>query len=175
MDSRWLPEDASRRRIRPCGLADRPLDVYHILVFMDSSHYGNYRLLTRFRDYSSIFWMQAILLNRIQHVVVPTHDRQTGRLNSWLSKLLPIDTSATQTRFLLRSASLYLLWKSLLLMGAILLQAFDMFPDISLLEGLRQRAAMVNMVDVCWSSFVAVCVAMAIDTFTRGLDGGYVY
>jgi hypothetical protein len=62
-----------------------------------------------------------------------------------------------------------------LLMGAILLQAFDMFPKISLLEGLRQRALMINMVDVCWSSFVAVCVAMATGTFTRGLDGRYVY
>jgi hypothetical protein len=124
--------------------------------------------------YSLIFRTQAILLNRIQHVVVPTHDPQAGRLNSWLSKLLPIDASATQTRFLLRSASLYLLWKSLLLMGAILLQAFGMFPDIPLLESLRQRASTTNMVDVCWSSFVAICVAMAISTFTRGLDGRYV-
>lgn len=56
-------------------------------------------------------------------------------------------------------------------MGAIALLAFGVFPDIRPLASLKEWALTENMVDVCWSSFLAVCVAMAISTFTRGLDG----
>lgn len=71
----------------------------------------------------------------------------------------------------MRSFSLYLLYKSLLQMTIIVLQAFDLFPDLKVLSPLVKWASHASMVDVSWSAFVAVCAAMIIGTFNRGLDG----
>jgi len=58
-------------------------------------------------------------------------------------------------------------------MAVIVLQAFDLYPSIQLLAPLGQWASMASMIDVCWSSFVAVCAGMIVSNFTRGLDGRY--
>jgi steroid 5-alpha reductase family enzyme len=71
----------------------------------------------------------------------------------------------------MRSFSLYLLYKSVLRMTIIVLQAFDLFPDFKFLSPLSKWASHASMVDVSWSAFVAVCVALTIGTFNRGLDG----
>lgn len=122
-------------------------------------------------SYAISLLLMAIVINRIQHIVAPVHEVHATGLGSWRSKLLPIDPTSTRTRFLIRSISLYLLWKSLICQAIILLQAFDLYPSSSVFAPLGQSIGMLSMVDVCWSSFVAVCAAMTINTFTRSLDG----
>jgi uncharacterized membrane protein len=56
-------------------------------------------------------------------------------------------------------------------MGIIVLQAFDLYPAIQMLAPLGRWASMASMIDICWSSFVAVCAGLTVGTFTRGLDG----
>lgn len=127
--------------------------------------------VTSFYAYSLIF--MAIILNRIQHVVAPAQSHRARTLQSWCSWLFPIDASATPTRFIMRSVSLYLLWKSALRMTVIVFQAFDAFPAMRILEPLGRWASASSMIDVCRSSFVAVCSGMVVSSFTRGLDGSH--
>lgn len=114
---------------------------------------------------------QAILLNRIQHIVVPPRGHTPGRLGMWFPRLFPINANSTSTRLFMRAPSLYLLYKSLLRITIILLQAFEVYPTARIFSGIGQWAANASMVDVCWSTFGAVCAALIVGTFNRGLDG----
>jgi hypothetical protein len=91
-----------------------------------------------------------------------------------LALLLPLNLSSTFSRALIRCPSLYLLWRSLARLTVILLQASDLFPSSSWLSPIAEWGSLVEMKDVCWSTFVSICVALSIEALMRGLEGRYV-
>jgi hypothetical protein len=128
---------------------------------------------------------QAVLLNRIQNIVVPPRhplvyrlsrshrNQQTSRLRWLYYSILPLDFSSTLARLIFRIPTIYLLSKALALWTVILLQTADLFPSWqwSWLVGLGKWAAEKEMEDVCWFSFGAVCAALCVGALTRGLEG----
>ncbi|KZS89969.1 hypothetical protein SISNIDRAFT_525442 [Sistotremastrum niveocremeum HHB9708] len=122
----------------------------------------------------------VFLLNRMQHLVVPTRDslvRQWRRSNPivrhvWAS-FLPVDLSSTTARFVLHSPSLALLLYSLLLMSVTLLQTSGLFPkwQVEWLQSLGDWASKKHMRDICWITFGAVCSSLTVEQLVRGLEG----
>ncbi|GJJ12332.1 hypothetical protein Clacol_006573 [Clathrus columnatus] len=135
--------------------------------------------------YAIALVLMALLLNRIQHIVVPPRQTLLRRLARHYSRnrqrqstfrflislLLPINLSSTTTRAIFRLPSLYLLWRSLLLLTVILLQTCNLFPSLSWLKHLGDWAAQINMKEACWATFLSVCIALAIEALMRGLEG----
>ncbi|CEL59559.1 Protein ASI3 OS=Saccharomyces cerevisiae (strain ATCC 204508 / S288c) GN=ASI3 PE=1 SV=2 [Rhizoctonia solani AG-1 IB] len=125
--------------------------------------------------------LMAVLLNRIANVVVPPRQnpllRRYSRRRRWLPSLLPINISATHTRFISRVPSMGLLATSLFLLTIALVQAADIWEPLDMEPGriwyleLCRWAAEKEMAHVCWTTYVAVCVAMVMNTLTRGLEG----
>lgn len=125
--------------------------------------------------------LQALLLNRIQHIVVPPRRSFVYRVmrsrrslfHAFLYSFFPINLSSTACRLTLRIPSLFFLFKSLALLSVILLQASELFPatNITWIQSIGQWAAQKNMADVCWSTFGAVCLALIMGALTRGLEG----
>ncbi|EJD02179.1 uncharacterized protein FOMMEDRAFT_168701 [Fomitiporia mediterranea MF3/22] len=123
----------------------------------------------------------ALLLNRIQHIVVPPRRSLAYRIvrsrrsvfHALFYSFFPVDLSSTAYRFTLRIPSLYLLYKSLALLFVILLQVSNLFPSakISWLQRLGGWAERKEMEDVCWSIFGTVCTALVVGALTRGLEG----
>ncbi|KAL5511351.1 hypothetical protein ACEPAH_4567 [Sanghuangporus vaninii] len=123
----------------------------------------------------------ALLLNRIQHIVVPSRRTLAYRIlrsrrslfHALFYSFFPIDLSSTAYRFTLRIPSLYLLYKSLLLIIVILLQVSNIFPSTNIrwLRALDHWAGRKEMEDICWSIFGTVCIALVIGALTRGLEG----
>ncbi|EUC57768.1 daxx domain protein, putative [Rhizoctonia solani AG-3 Rhs1AP] len=126
--------------------------------------------------------LMAVLLNRISNVVVPPRQapprrQYSSRRQRWLPSLLPINISATHTRFISRVPSIGLLATSLFLLSIALLQAADIWQPLDMrpyriwyLE-LCRWAGEKEMAYVCWTTYIAVCVAMVMNTLTRGLEG----
>lgn len=124
---------------------------------------------------------KALLLNRIQHIVVPPRRSFAYRLirsrrsvlHAFFYTFFPIDLSSTGYRLALRIPSLYYLLKSLSLLTVILLQVSNLWPSIgfSWVQAISQWASQKEMTDVCWSTFGAVCFALVITALTRGLEG----
>ncbi|KAF8499950.1 hypothetical protein JB92DRAFT_3089932 [Gautieria morchelliformis] len=132
--------------------------------------------------YALTLLAMALLLNRIQHIVVPPRHSLLRRLSRHsrshqstlrllLALLIPLNLSATRSRVLLRLPSLCLLWRALARFAVILLQAADLFPAASSLAPVAAWGARPEMKHVCWSTFTAVCVALAIEALMRGLEG----
>ncbi|GAB1520057.1 hypothetical protein RhiTH_003130 [Rhizoctonia solani] len=125
--------------------------------------------------------LMAVLLNRITNVVVPPRQnpplRRYSRRRRWLPSLLPINISATHTRFISRVPSMTLLATSLFLLTIALVQAADIWEPLDMEPGriwyleLCRWAAEKEMAYVCWTTYLAVCVAMVMNTLTRGLEG----
>lgn len=127
----------------------------------------------------------ALLLNRIQNIVVPSrrpplhhtpsaHDLQ-GRwvLRMILPSIFPIDLSSTYSRMVLRLPSMYFIFKSLVLWTILALQASDYLSSTAWkpLQLLDKWAARKEMDEICWSTFLAICGALCIGALTRGLEG----
>lgn len=91
-----------------------------------------------------------------------------------MAVFLPLNFASTLSRVSIRCPSLYLLWRSLARLTVILLQASDLFPSSSWLDPVAEWASRAEMKDVCWSTFVSVCVALSIEALMRGLEGRYV-
>ncbi|KAF8582297.1 hypothetical protein K439DRAFT_1635411 [Ramaria rubella] len=135
--------------------------------------------------YALALLLMALLLNRIQHIVVPPRHTLVRRLarhyvysrsrqskfRFMLSLLLPLNLSSTVSRALIRSPSIYLLWRSLALFTIILLQASDLFPSASWLSPAAEWGNKTEMKEVCWNTFTSVCVALSIEALMRGLEG----
>lgn len=79
----------------------------------------------------------------------------------------------TTCRIILRLPSLYYLYKATSLFLVVLLQACNLFPatQFEWVQSIGQWAAQKEMSDVCWSVYGAVCLALIIGSFTRGLEG----
>ncbi|TDL24881.1 hypothetical protein BD410DRAFT_766450 [Rickenella mellea] len=123
----------------------------------------------------------ALLLNRIQHIVVPPRQTFTERLTrsrrSILQALLystfPINLNSTTYRLAFRIPSLYLLFRSLLLLTIILLQGSNLWPSSNYrwLNVIGEWAGQKEFGEVCWSTFGAICAALGVGALTRGLEG----
>ncbi|KAI0053945.1 hypothetical protein FA95DRAFT_1480416 [Auriscalpium vulgare] len=134
--------------------------------------------------YAVTLFAMALLLNRIQHIVVPSrhpssylHDHHHQGRFSFLRfiypTLFPIDLSSTLSRALFRIPSLYFIYKALALWLVILLQGTDYFPSTpwDFLQNLGAWTAEKDMEEVCWFTLMAVCGALCIGALTRGLEG----
>ncbi|KAI0273512.1 hypothetical protein BC834DRAFT_854155 [Gloeopeniophorella convolvens] len=136
--------------------------------------------------YAVSLFAMALLLNRIQNIVVPGrrpplhHGRSdTGPRSRWavlrliLPSIFPIDLSSTYSRTILRLPTLYYILRSLVLWSVLFLQASDRFPS-SLwkpLQMLDEWASRQEMDDICWSTFLSVCGVLCVGALTRGLEG----
>lgn len=133
-------------------------------------------------DKHSLF-KQAAVLSRIQHIVTPPratprHIRPLPERNKvwnvistiWFY-ILPVNMSSTFTRAVFRLPTLYLLYRSFILQLTVWLQATGTMPQWPILKPLNDWAAYLDMGQICWMSFSAVCAALFMNALTRGLDG----
>ena len=88
-----------------------------------------------------------------------------------LALLLPLNLTSTPSRALIRAPSLFLLWRSLTRFFVILLQTSDFFPSAPSLSLAAEWGNRAEMKEVCWSTFMSVCVALSIEALMRGLEG----
>ncbi|OSX65677.1 hypothetical protein POSPLADRAFT_1044986 [Postia placenta MAD-698-R-SB12] len=131
-------------------------------------------------------FVMAIVLNRIQNIVVPPRSSLAMRIHAarvrrdrwalyrmFIGVILPIDLSSTRSRALFRIPSVYVLAKSLLIWIVLLLQASHLFPTWKWdwLQSLGSWVSQKQMEDICWFTFTSTCVALAVGAFTNGLEG----
>jgi hypothetical protein len=127
--------------------------------------------------------IQAVLLNRIQNIVVPppylftyrmARTPRTGAslIRSIYYYVLPLDFASTPPRLVFRLPSLYFICRALLMWSVILLQVADMYPSWPRgVKSLGNWVARKEMEEICWSTFCSVCGTLCISALTRGLDG----
>ncbi|KAL4067841.1 hypothetical protein J3A83DRAFT_4359717 [Scleroderma citrinum] len=126
--------------------------------------------------------IMAILLHRIQNIVVPPRHHFLNRsplqrnrvVSHFLFCIFPLDLSSSSVRFALRLPTLYFLSKSLLLWTFTLAQTTNQFPPWTSpsLLALANWVARQEMATLCWSTFCSVCGALCVEALTRGLEGG---
>ncbi|KAI0034050.1 hypothetical protein K488DRAFT_46407 [Vararia minispora EC-137] len=132
--------------------------------------------------YAAGILVMAIVLNRVQHIVVPSrrNPRLTAderrRLPFWRylgALIFPVDLSSTLSRTILRIPTLFFLSKALGLWIIVLLQSLDWYPNLSWswIRRLGDHTSSLPMDKLCWSSFLAVCGALCVGALTSGLEG----
>ncbi|KAH9997603.1 hypothetical protein BJV77DRAFT_1059016 [Russula vinacea] len=133
--------------------------------------------------YAIYLFAMALLLNRIQNIVVPSRPPPQRHaldlrsrpvfLRAFLPSVFPIDLSSTFSRVVLRLPTMYLILESLLLWSILLLQAADCFPPSSWkpFRLLDDWAAHKEMDEICWFTFRAICAALFVGALTKGLEG----
>ncbi|KAF8275143.1 hypothetical protein EI94DRAFT_1712450 [Lactarius quietus] len=135
--------------------------------------------------YAVSLFAMALLLNRIQNIVVPSRQPQLHHTRSahdlqgrWVFRMIlpsifPMDLSSTYSRTVLRLPSMYYISKSLVLWSILALQASDCLSSTHWkpLRLLDNWAARKEMDEICWSTFLAICGALCIGALTRGLEG----
>ena len=116
---------------------------------------------------------QAVLIHRIQNIVVPprhrprrVHPRSLFPHVAYRA-IFPLDFSSSFVRLVLRLPSLYFLSKSLLLWSTTLAQTAHKFPPHALAEWVAQY----DTAALCWFTFCSVCGALCLEALTRGLEG----
>jgi len=135
----------------------------------------------------TLVFTQALLLNRIQNIVVPSrrpplHQPRSGfSLRArWafhrmvLPSVFPVDLSRTYSRVILRLPTIYYILKCLVIWSVLLLQASDYFLSSQWkpFQFLDDWVARKEMDDICWLTFRAVCGALCVGALTKGLEGG---
>ncbi|KAG7448355.1 uncharacterized protein BT62DRAFT_766865 [Guyanagaster necrorhizus] len=126
----------------------------------------------------------AVLMHRIQNIVVPTRFPNASQLNSQRRRrvslrrrlynaLLPMDVSRTSTRLALHMPSLYYMCKMLLMWTLLLLKSADLCPEYEsgTMHDLLRWSEQREMNQIAWSTFCAVCAAFCVEGFVKGLDG----
>lgn len=125
----------------------------------------------------------AVLMHRIQNIVVPTRFPNASQLNSqrrhsslirrFYNALLPLDVSRTSTRLALHIPSLYYMCKMLLMWSLLLLKSADLCPEYEsgTIHDLLDWSQQKEMNQIAWSTFCAVCAAFCVEGFVKGLDG----
>lgn len=122
-------------------------------------------------------------MSRIRHVVTPPRaNPRHGRPHPDQNKvwnmiytiwfyILPVNMSSVLTRVAFRGPTLYLLYRSFILQLVVWLQVTGTMPQWPILKSLNDWAAHMDMGQMCWMSFGAVCAALFMNALTRGLDG----
>ncbi|KAJ7264011.1 hypothetical protein B0H12DRAFT_1180471 [Mycena haematopus] len=130
----------------------------------------------------------AVLLHRIQNIVVParssSHSRNVSQgpthrfygyntVRRLYGSVLPLDVTQTSTRLAFHLPTLYFLSKMLFVWTVILLQTSDLYPtwDSGYIYSLGQWTQGMEMTQICWKTFCSICAAFAMEAFVRGLDG----
>lgn len=149
------------------------------LCVMVSPRNASLHSLVILHDWWSPF--QALLLNRIQHIVVPPRHTMALRMirsrrsmfHALFYAIFPVNLSSTPTRIAFRIPSIFFLLKSLLLLFTIILQVAGMFPNmnVEVVQSLAAWASHKEMDDVCWSLFGTVCLSVLVEAITLGLEG----
>lgn len=126
--------------------------------------------------------VMAILLHRIQNIVVPPRHHfpnrtplQRNRPFSYLlHSIFPLDLSSSRVRLVLRTPTLYFLGKSLLIWVITLAQTANKFSFLGSpwLLSYGNWVAHQEMATLCWSTFCSVCGVLCMEALTRGLEGG---
>ncbi|KAI6045632.1 hypothetical protein EDC04DRAFT_2634109 [Pisolithus marmoratus] len=120
--------------------------------------------------------VMAILLHRIQNIVVPPRPPlQRNRPFAYLlHSIFPLDLSSSRVRLVLRTPTLYFLGRSLLMWIITLAQTANKFSPIGSpwLLSLGTWVAQREMATLCWSTFCSVCGVLCMEALTRGLEGG---
>ncbi|KAJ7695984.1 hypothetical protein B0H17DRAFT_412996 [Mycena rosella] len=130
----------------------------------------------------------ALLMHRIQNIVVPPRSSSQSRhargpARHWhgyttarrlYALVLPLDLTRTTTRLAFHLPTLYFLCKMFLIWTVILLQTSNLFPpwESGYIFSLGQWTQRMEMHDVCWRTFCAICAAFSMEAIVRGLDGG---
>lgn len=127
--------------------------------------------------------IMAVLLHRIRNIVVP-RDQFISRFTSTtalrpfpyssIPSVFPLDLSSSISRLVLRSPSLYFIFKMVVIWLIVLAQAADKFPtwNSSWLQSVGTYVAQRETADLCWSTFCAVCGVLCMEGVTHGLEGG---
>ncbi|KAF8868869.1 hypothetical protein BD779DRAFT_824016 [Infundibulicybe gibba] len=132
--------------------------------------------------------IMAIIMHRIQNTTIPTrlpHRFEGARpdqsrsygytliFRRARSLFFPLNLSHIPTRVGLHLPSLYLLLKILLLWGTLVLQSFGLYPALgfSWVTRLGEWSSSMEMSQVCWMTFCAICMAFSVEGFVRALDG----
>ncbi|KAF9227586.1 hypothetical protein BS17DRAFT_773994 [Gyrodon lividus] len=128
--------------------------------------------------------VMAVLMHRIQNIVVPPGHQFTNRFirpprrhilfQAVYRSILPLNLSSSLVRLIVRLPSLYFVAKSLFLWTIVLAQTADTSPswDSSWFQSLGSWAGQQEMAALCWSTFCSVCGALCVEALTRGLEGG---
>ncbi|KAG1762656.1 hypothetical protein EDD22DRAFT_890747 [Suillus occidentalis] len=127
--------------------------------------------------------MMAVLLHRIRNIVVPrnqfiTRFTRTTRHRAFpysaIPSVFPLDLSSSTTRLVLRSPSLYLIFKMVGIWLVVLAQAADKFPawNSSWVQSVGTYVSQRETADLCWATFCAVCGVLCMEGLTHGLEGG---
>ncbi|KII88186.1 hypothetical protein PLICRDRAFT_161069 [Plicaturopsis crispa FD-325 SS-3] len=128
--------------------------------------------------------IMAVVCNRIQNIVSPSRNpfryrlARQGRSRMSIARALwfsvfPLDLSSTTCRIMLRIPTLYFLGKVLFLWSVVLLQVsgFLSSEGSGWLQTATSYVAELEMEDICWRTFGAVCGAIIVDGFNHGLEG----
>ncbi|KAF7299202.1 hypothetical protein MIND_00868900 [Mycena indigotica] len=129
-------------------------------------------------------FLLAVVMHRIQNIVVPPrsasrshdHSRSHNLVQRVWNAVLPLDLTRTSTRLAFQLPTLYFLSKQLLIWAAILLQVSDLYPvnrPGGYIASFGQWTQRLEMDEVCFRTFMAICAAFAMESFVRGLDGGF--
>ncbi|THU80622.1 hypothetical protein K435DRAFT_767892 [Dendrothele bispora CBS 962.96] len=134
--------------------------------------------------YMAGLFLMAVLMHRIENVVVPTRiphpagrpsrrSRNTSIQERIYRSFLPLNLNKTSTRLALHLPTLYFLCRMLVLWSLLILQTADLFPRIEsgVMHDLGVWSQTREMKDVSWQTFCAVCAAFCVETFVKGLDG----
>ncbi|KAG1890818.1 hypothetical protein F4604DRAFT_1876097 [Suillus subluteus] len=119
--------------------------------------------------------MMVFLLHRIRNIVVPRDQfinrfTRTRRLRTFpysaIPSVFPLDLSSSISRLVLRSPSLYFIFKMVVIWFIVLAQAADKFPtwNSSWLQSVGTYVAQRETADLC-------CV-LCMEGLTHGLEGG---
>ncbi|KAJ3512483.1 hypothetical protein NLJ89_g3497 [Agrocybe chaxingu] len=96
---------------------------------------------------------------------------------------LPLDFTRTTTRLILHLPSVYFLMKMLLVWCILVLETSELVPQFTeeqkngywgalcWIESLFQWGTQMDMTEICWSTFVAVCGAFLVEGFVKAMDG----
>ncbi|CAA7270987.1 unnamed protein product [Cyclocybe aegerita] len=99
------------------------------------------------------------------------------------ASILPLDFTRTTTRLILHLPSVYFLTKMLLVWCILVLETSELLPQFTeeqkngywgalcWIENLFQWGTQMNMTEICWSTFVAVCGAFLVEGFVKAMDG----
>jgi len=129
-------------------------------------------------------FMMAVLLHRIRNIVVPPRNQFINRFSRMtrrhvifhltIPSIFPLDMTSSIGRLVLRSPTLYLVFRMLFIWIIVLAQAVDKFPpwNSSWLQSVGTYVAQSDTADICWYTFCAVCGVLAIEAITHGLEGG---